>query len=128
MVREVTKREAKNYLMQAEEFLESARDNLEKKRFNAAGFDAIQAIINANDALTIYFLERRASKDHREAMKLHVDVVRIINDSSCRSILKNALDSRSSVGYLGRPTSKREAENLVRSAMRFIEWVKKYVK
>ena len=93
MVREVTKREAKNYLMQAEEFLESAKDNLEKKRFNAAGFDAIQAIINANDALTIYFLERRASKDHREAMKLHVDVVRIINDSSCRSILKNALDS-----------------------------------
>ena len=127
MVREVSKREASGYLKQADEVLVSARENLAKGRFNAAGFNAIQAIVNANDALTIYFLERRASKDHREAIKLHVDVVKIINDSSCRSIIKNALDARSAVGYLGIPTSKREAENLVRSATKFIEWVKRHI-
>ena len=128
MVKEVNKKEALNYLKQAEEFLDSARDNLNAGRFNVAGFNATQSIINANDALTIYFLGRRASKDHREAIKLHVDVVREINDSSCRNIIKTALDMRSTVGYMGLSTSRKNAENLIRLASKFIEWVKKYVK
>lgn len=128
MVKEVNKKEVLNYLKQAEEFLDSARDNLNAGRFNASGFNATQSIINANDALTIYFLGRRASKDHREAVKLHVDVVREINDSSCRNIIKKALDMRSTVGYLGTSTSSKNAENLVRQASKFIEWVKRYVK
>jgi len=128
LVREVAKSEAGNYLRQAEEFLNSARDNLAKSRFNAAGFDAIQAMINANDSLTIYFLEKRASRDHKEAVRLHVDVVTVINDSSCRSMLKDALDRRSAVGYLGSQISKSEAEKLVKYAIRFTEWVKRHVK
>lgn len=102
MVREIRKLEVGSYLDQSEEFLESARDNMNKDRFNAAGFNAIQSMINANDALTIFFLEQRASKDHKEAVRLHVDVIRIINDSSCRNLFKNALDLKSTVGYLGK--------------------------
>jgi HEPN domain-containing protein len=128
MVRKVTKIEASDYLKKAEEFLSSAQDNLTKGRFNAAGFEATQSIINANDALTIYFLEQRASKDHKEAVKLHVDVVRVINDGSGRQILKNALEARSEVGYLGRAITQGEAQNLVKSAIKFIEWVKRYLK
>lgn len=128
MVKEVSKRETLNYIMQAEEFLDSAVDNLNKRRFNAAGLNAIQCIINANDALTIHFLGRRASKDHREAVKFHVDVIKIIHDNSCRSIIKNALELRSYVGYLGKPTSKKDAEKLVRSSVKFLEWVKRYVR
>jgi len=88
MVRKITKSEATDYIKKADEFLSSAQDNLIKRRFNAAGFEATQAIINANDALTIYFLEQRASKNHREAIKLHLDVVRVINDSSGANIEK----------------------------------------
>ncbi len=128
MVKEIRKKEAFQYIKQAEEFLTSAKQILENKRYNAAGFNAIQSMINANDALTIYFLERRASKDHREAIKMHIDVIRIINDRSQRNRLKEALDLRSYVGYLGTPISKRDAEKLVRSATQFILWVKKYIK
>lgn len=128
MVKEVAKSEAVNYLRQADEFLDSARDNLAKNRFNAAGFDAIQAMINANDALTIYFLGKRASRDHKEAVRLHIDVIRVTNDSSCRNILKGALDMRSAVGYLGSQISKGNAERLISSAIKFVGWVKKYVK
>lgn len=128
MVKEVVKSEAVNYLRQADEFLDSARDNLAKHRFNAAGFDAIQAMINANDALTIYFLEKRASRDHKEAVRLHTDVIRAINDNSCRNILKEALDMRSAVGYLGSQIGKDRAERLIGSAIKFVGWVKKYVK
>ena len=96
MVKEVRKKETVQYLMQAEEFLASAIQNLKEKRLNAAGFSAIQSMINANDALTIYHLERRASKDHREAIKMHIDVVKIINDGSQRGRFKEAMESSQS--------------------------------
>jgi HEPN domain-containing protein len=128
MVKEIRKKEAFQYLNQAEEFLASASQNFKEKRLNAAGFSAIQSMINANDALTIYYLERRASKDLREAIKLHIDVVKIINDGSQRNRFKEAMDKRAYVGYLGTPISKKDAEKLLRSANHFYIWVKKYVK
>lgn len=128
MVKEVNKEEASDYLKKSEEFLESASENFTKGRFNAAGFDATQSVINANDALTIYFLGKRASKDHREAIQFHVDVVRIISDDSGRKIIRDVLEMRNRVGYLGEAVSKSDAERLVRGAIKFLEWAKKYVK
>lgn len=128
MVKQIRKKESFQYLNQAEEFLASASQNLESKRLNAAGFNAIQSMINSNDALTIYYLERRASKDHREAIKLHADVVKLIGDGSQRGRFKEAMDKRAYVGYLGTPISKKDAEKLLRFAKQFLMWVKKYVK
>jgi len=127
MAREFDKAEARNYLRKAEEFLEVSGDAMARSRFNAAGFNAIQAIINANDALTIYIAGIRASQDHREAIKTHVEAVRMINDSSGKQMLVNALDKRSEVGYSGKDASKALADGLLRDAMNFIKWVKKYV-
>ncbi len=124
MVKEINRQEAADYLKKAAEFLESAADNLNKSRFNAAGFDATQSIINANDALTIFFLGKRASRDHREAIQFHTDVVRITNDNTGRKIIRDALEMRNTAGYLGTPVSKSGAENLVKEAAKFIEWVK----
>ena len=124
MVSGIKKKQAIQYIQQAEEFLESAKQNLESKRYNVAGFNAIQSMINANDALTIYFLERRASRDHREAIKLHIDVVKIINDGAWRKKLKDAIDMRSNAGYMGTNISKADAEKLVRYGSQFIGWVK----
>jgi len=42
-------------------------------------------------------------------------------------ILKNALEARSEVGYLGRAITQGEAQTLVKSAIKFIEWIKRYV-
>jgi len=117
-----------NYLAQAEEFLASARQSMESNRYNATGFNAVQAMINANDALTIFYLEQRASADHREGIKLHADVVKIINDGSQRERLKEAMQLRSDVGYMGTSVSKNDAERILRRATQFIAWVKKYVK
>ncbi|MCJ7816790.1 MAG: HEPN domain-containing protein [Candidatus Aenigmarchaeota archaeon] len=127
MTRELDKEEAKNYLKKAEEFLEESRDAMIKSRFNAAGFNAIQSVINANDALTIYVAGIRASNNHREAIKTHIEALRSINDSYGKRILINALEKRSEVGYSGKDASKALAEKLLKDAMNFIEWVKKYV-
>ncbi|MCK4444712.1 MAG: HEPN domain-containing protein [Thermoplasmata archaeon] len=128
MARKVRKSEAKNYLRQAEEFLGSAQDDLQQKRFNVAGFDAIQSIMNANDALTIFFLEMKASRNHREAIRLHRDVAKTTKNGSKREILRKSLDMRSKTGYLGKPISRKDARKLVRYAESFLGWVKTYVK
>ena len=100
----------------------------ENKLYNASGFNSIQATINANDAICIYFLERISSSDHREAIRLHVDVVNIINDSSQRRRISYVLEKRAEVGYLGKPISRNTAEKLLKDAIIFTEWVKKYIK
>ena len=127
MVKEVRKFESMSYIKQAEEFLEMAKKGFDKGLYNASGFNAIQAIINANDAICIYFLERRASTDHREAIKLHTDLTRTIKDASQRRKLSTALEKKSEVGYLGNPISKKIAEKLLKNAIVFIEWTKRYL-
>ena len=122
MVKEVNKSESSSYIKQAEEFLELSKEGFEKNYYNASGFNAIQAIINANDAICIRFLGRRASTDHREAIKLHIDVIRVINDASQKRRLSNALEKRAEIGYLSKTTSKKVAEKLLRDAIIFIGW------
>ncbi|MBI4010062.1 MAG: HEPN domain-containing protein [Candidatus Aenigmarchaeota archaeon] len=128
MVKEEKREEAMKYLNKAEEFLAIAKIAFQQAKSNVASFVAIQAIINANDALTVFFLGKRASMDHKEAIDMHVETVRKIQDSSMRSILHSALSSRSEVGYSGKVVKKEEAGNFLRDATRFVEWVKKYVK
>lgn len=125
MARTVRREAAAGFVRQAEEFLESARRNFEERRYNAAGFDAVQSLINANDALTARFLGAVASLDHREAVRLHADVVRLLGDASQAEGLKRALDQRSAFGYLGVPASRARTERVVRNAVRFLEWVRR---
>lgn len=73
-------------------------------------------------------MERRASADHQEAIRLHIDVIRSIKDDSQRDVLKRSLDMRSTAGYLGKTISEKDATRLIRYAVSFVRWVKKYVK
>lgn len=127
MARTVRREAAAGYLRQAEEFLDSASANLVGHRHNAAGFDAVQCLINANDALTAHFLGSVASLEHREAVRLHADVVRLLGDASQRDILKRDLDERSAFGYLGTSASRAQAERVLRDAARFLEWVRRTI-
>ena len=127
MARTVKRGAAAGFLAQAREFLESARSNFDAARYNAAGFDAAQALINANDALTAHVLGAVASLDHREAVRLHVDVVRVLGDASQRDLLKRDLDERSGFGYLGARVSRSHAERVLRDAARFLEWVRRTI-
>jgi len=128
MVKDIRKGDAAKYLAQADEFLNAAKNSLESGMFNAAAFNAVQAMINANDALTGSYLGQRASADHREGLKLHADVVRIINDGSQRDKLKDAMELRSHAGYMGVAISKADAERTVRHAVQFVSWVRDRVR
>jgi len=124
MVRNVNRTDARKYLDQATEFLESAQMCLNEGRFNAATFIAIQAMINANDALTIHVLEKRASSHHGEATELHELATRPKGDPKMKNHLKDALKLRANAGYIGDSVSKKGAKKALSSASAYVSWVK----
>jgi len=124
MVREMRKDLAKKYLLKAEEFYASALENFQKRRFDAASFDASQSIIMANDCFCIAILGKRASKDHREAVTLHLEAARVVADTTKKEIVSMGLDQRSEFGYTEKTAKEEDAHRLIVRARRFIDWVK----
>lgn len=122
MVREVRKEDSIKFIKKAEEFYYSALENYQKQRFNVSIFDSSQSIILANDALCIFNLGRRASKNHREAIRLHVQA--LIGRKSKKEIIAEALEKRGEFGYTEKRTTKKEANLLLIRAKRFLDWVK----
>lgn len=110
------------FIKKAEEFYDSALENYQKRRFNASIFDSSQAIILANDAFCIFNLGKRASKDHKEAVKLHIQAS--FGKESKKEIVTEALEKRSEFGYTERATNEKEANLLLIRVKRFIDWVK----
>ncbi len=128
MVKEVTKVSVKLFLDQAEFFLNTAKEKFAEGVFNVSAFNAVQSMINSNDALTIFFLGKRGSSNHNEALDLHNEVAKKINDGSQKDRLKEALFMRNNAGYQGVLISKANSERALRSAILFFEWVKRVMK
>ena len=127
MVKDYQKYYAKDFIKKSERFLEISKQNLEKFPEEST-FNAIQSIINANDALTISNLGKKATKDHREALILHKDVIRKIGDSSKLSTIKAALEARDATGYdVKKRFGRKKCEILVKKAERYLFWVKNHI-
>jgi len=128
MVEEYPKEYSKDFLVKSKKFLEIAKSNLYKYPEEAA-FNATQAIINANDALTIFILGKKATKDHREAIILHKEVIKKIGDSSKLPIIQQSLESREATGYdIKKRFGKQNSEILIKKAERFVDWVESWIK
>jgi len=125
MVREVRREEAEIFLKKAEEFYQSALENYQKGRYSACVFDASQVVILANDAFCIAILGRRASKDHREAIQMHVQAAG--SKESRKEIVTEALDRRSEFGYTEKSAGEKEANLFLIKSKRFIEWVRQRI-
>jgi len=122
MAREVKKGEAETYLRKSENFYEAAANELEKRRHDVSVFNASQSIILANDAYCIAFLGKRPSKDHREAIQMHVQASG--GKESKKEIVSEALEKRGEFGYTEKSSNEKEANLLLIRARRFLDWVK----
>ncbi len=122
MAREVRKDEALKFIKKAEEFYSSSLENYQKGRYNATIFDSSQSVILANDAFCIFYLGRRASKDHREAIQMHVQAS--LGKQSKREVVAEALEKRSEFGYTEKEGTQQEANLLLIKSKRFLDWVK----
>jgi len=110
----------------ADEFLESANDNLDKSRFKAATDNAADAVIAANDAFTIHMLEEVASSDHKEAIRLHIDAGRKVNANKADQLIA-LLNLRHQKTYRPVVVLLSTAQDAVLRAKRFVSWVKQFL-
>ncbi len=121
------KEKAITRLKDAFEFIESAKENLDKSRFKVALMNAGDAVISANDAFTIFILQEVATRDHSEAVILHKKAGNVVNQNKI-NILSSVLDKRHKFGYRPAEVSKRFAEGMVNDAIKFVKWVVEIVK
>lgn len=122
MAREVRKEEAMKFIRKAEEFYDTALESYQKERFSSTVLNASQSIIMANDALCIFYTGKRPSKDHREAVKLHLEAS--IGKENKKDIIKDALEKRGQYGYTEKSAGEKEANLLLVRSKRFMEWVR----
>lgn len=128
MAREYLKEYSKDFLAKAKRFIEIAKTSLDKFPEESA-FNATQAAINANDAITVFVLQKRASMDHREVVLLDGEIsAKLGIDRSRFSAVNEALDMRSSTGYDVKKTLKTgECSLLIKRVERFVNWVESII-
>ena len=72
--------------------------------------------------LQYFFLEKVASRDHQEAFSLHKEVGKRINDNKLE-IFHSLITARHQKGYRVITVSKTLAEENMRNAIKFVNWV-----
>lgn len=110
-------------LKDAEEYLASAKDNLDKERYKASLDHAVDATIAANDAFTIAMVREVGTRDHREALSLHGQAGRKAGDNRVRD-LAMLLELRHRITYRPVSVSGKQASSALRSSSRFVSWVR----
>jgi hypothetical protein len=111
----------KNYLIKAEQFLETSRDANKKENWNAVGLNTVHAAISTNDALTVYYGKcRAAGEKHIDSVDLLLEILRNKDGVEINSKHLLWLISRKNlVEYEVRLFFKKEAEDALKHADRF---------
>ena len=122
-MRAESKDKARIRIKDAEEFIASSRENLDRGRFKASLDHSVDATIAANDAFTIYYLEQVASADHMEAIKLHKLAGQKISENKASEIAL-LLEERHRKSYRCVPVTGELAALTLKKATRFLDWVK----
>lgn len=124
-VGKTSKEDYDKFIKKADEYYEMMHQSLERKKWNAAGLNAIHTGISANDALlTFYFGLRSISPKHDDAVKLLISMMKREDTETKAKHLRQLISMKNLVEYDGRLLSRREAESLAKNAERFFLWVK----
>ncbi|MBI3035632.1 HEPN domain-containing protein [Candidatus Woesearchaeota archaeon] len=125
----------KNHFEQAKFWLEGAKhtanlDSEDKNKYSVAISMAIHSIIKANDALIYKFMNITA-KRHDDARRLFEDLIKknfIKNQYSHYSeIIQDAINNKAKADYRGAFFSKKDWEEMLRKAEKFLNMVKEAI-
>ena len=125
-MKEVSRKGAEQRMKDMLEFLESAKDNLKKQRFKVCVDNAVDAVIAANDAFTIFLLGQVATGDHQEAVRIHREAGRKIGGNQY-FLLQHLLEERHKKTYRAVSVSKKDAEEILEKSIKFMSFVQKNI-
>lgn len=121
-VERLPKEAYQTYLSKADEALRSMRADLAAERFNSVGVQAIQTVISASDAVTVFHLGVRSTgRDHREVLDLLRRVAAEDLDLFRRHV-SIVLDVKNMVQYEPGALEPKVARRIALQAERVLEW------
>jgi len=124
MTRDVDPKKASGYITKATNSLEMAKIALQKEAFDNAVMSAVHSSINALDALTTYFLGKRASGSHTDVLLLTKGIFSAQEQSDVEKQYKSLIGLKNTSEYQPDLMSRKEAEVSIRSAERILAKVK----
>lgn len=119
----VTEAEAMMFLDRAEQFMESAQDELAKSHWDAAANNAFHCVISAIDALLgVRHGLRSSGLNHMDSATLLAEKEGTEEARSEAACFLKIISKKNLVNFKGRSVSETEACALMVDANRFFEW------
>ena len=124
MARSIDPSKAPNYIIKAEELLNTANDSLKSNRYNSAVTNAIHSSINALDALTTKFKGERGSDDHTEVFSLVKGILSPPEYEEIRKQFVSLIDKKNASEYQPDLMDEDDANKAIKWAERILAKVK----
>jgi hypothetical protein len=122
-IRQEEKSAARDYLKKAEDNYTAMVRALNDGNFNAAGTLALQCVISSADAICVYEKGVRSiSQDHFDVCDL-VSSITLPDAKEKSNILKRIIGKKNLIQYERRNIYRAEADEIVKAATRFHQWV-----
>ena len=112
-----------NFLKKAEEFLESAKQNLENKRWNAAVVNSIHAGISSADALTTFFYGVRSKGERHEEVTSLIRKFNLLEQKSIQQLQK-LISIKNKAEYEDKLLLENDAIDALNNSERFLKSIK----
>ncbi len=129
-VKPVDRNLAYNYIKKAEEFYETMKDAIDKKRWNAAASNAIHTGISAADSVSVFIKGLRSSSDKHEDVEKILRELQLdnkeVNDKVVQ--IKGLLSIKNSVEYEEKLVNENMALSASKNAERLLKWAKDKLK
>ena len=124
MTRSVDQKKATGYITKAENSLHISKIAIKEAAYDATVMNAVHSAINSLDALTTYFVGKRASGAHTEVLSLIKGILAQREYEETLKQYNTLLGMKNESEYQPDLMSLKEAESAIKLAERIFEKVK----
>jgi len=127
--RKIDKEKYKIYSKKANDFYETMLQAFQENNWNSVGLEGVYCAISAADALIIHWKGIRcASGDHRDSVEFLEQNINDPKDKNYISQFRRIISKKNLIEYEDRSFTAREAEEILKRAERFLNWVKEQIR
>ena len=128
MTRAIDSSKAKNYLKKADDSLYIAKIGLKEGKYDNAVMSSIHCAINALDAVTSFYLSKRASGDHNDVLSLLKGIFTPTEYQDVQKQFTSLLSLKNASEYQSDLMEVTDAQNAVKWAERIVVRAKEKLK
>ncbi len=128
MTRAIDSSKSKNYLKKAEDSLYIARIALKEGKYDNAVMSSVHSSINALDALTTFYLSKRASGAHTDVLSLLKGIFTPSEYQDIQKQFTSLLNLKNASEYQPDLMEQKDAQNAVKWSERILVRAKEKLK